>query len=116
MKNVSLKVNAALNGLKQCLGILFPLITFPYVSRALGEDGFGQYSFSWSVISYFVLFAGLGINTYAIREGAKIRDNKAEINRFCSEAFTIKVNSPSFRLQSCLALFYFRKKSVCIFL
>ena len=89
MKNVSLKVNAALNGLKQCLGILFPLITFPYVSRALGEDGFGQYSFSWSVISYFVLFAGLGINTYAMREGVKIRDNKAEINRFCSEAFTI---------------------------
>lgn len=89
MKQNSLKVNMVLNGLKQCFGIIFPLITFPYVSRVLGEDGFGKYSFSWSIVSYFVVLAGLGISTYAIREGARIRDNRERLNIFCSEAFSI---------------------------
>ena len=91
MKKRTLKTNAALNGLKQCFAILFPLITFPYVSRVLGEDGFGQYSFSWSIVSYFVLLAGLGITTYATREGARIRNNKEYISKFCSEVFTINL-------------------------
>lgn len=89
MKHSSLKLNAILNGIKQCFGILFPLITFPYVSRMLGEEGFGRYSFSWSIVSYFVLLAGLGINTYAVREGARVRDDKVKLTQFCSEAFTI---------------------------
>lgn len=91
MKRNSLKINAILNGLKQCFGIIFPLITFPYVSRVLGEEGFGKYSFSWSVVSYFVLLAGFGISTYAIREGARIRDNKQKLSIFCSEVFTINI-------------------------
>ena len=91
MKTRSLKQNAVLSGIRQMCGILFPLITFPYVSRVLRDDGFGQYSFSWSIVSYFVLLAGLGISTYAIREGARIRDDKAKISQFCSEAFTINV-------------------------
>lgn len=91
MKQKSLKVNAILNGLKQCFGIIFPLITFPYVSRILGEDGFGKYSFSWSIVSYFVLLAGLGISTYAIREGARIRNDQKKLQSFCAEAFTINL-------------------------
>lgn len=91
MKRNSLKINAVLNGLKQCFGIIFPLITFPYVSRVLGEEGFGRYSFSWSVVSYFVLLAGFGISTYAIREGARIRDDKQKLSGFCSEVFTINI-------------------------
>ena len=91
MKTGSLKQNAILSGIRQMCGILFPLITFPYVSRVLGDDGFGRYSFSWSLVSYFVLLAGLGISTYAIREGARIRDDKARITKFCSEVFTINV-------------------------
>lgn len=91
MKRNSLKINAILNGLKQCFGIIFPLITFPYVSRVLGEEGFGRYSFSWSIVSYFVLLAGFGIGTYAIREGARIRDNKKKLSVFCSEVFTINI-------------------------
>ena len=91
MKQKSLKINAILNGLKQCFGIVFPLITFPYVSRTLGEEGFGKYSFSWSLVSYFVLLAGLGISTYAIREGARIRDDRKQLQIFCSEVFTINI-------------------------
>lgn len=89
----SLKINAILNGIKQCCAIIFPLITFPYVSRILGKDGFGQYSFSSSIVSYFILLAALGINTYAIREGAKIRDNEKRITKFASQIFSINVFS-----------------------
>lgn len=96
MKQSSLKVNAVLNGIKQCCTILFPLITFPYVSRVLGNSGYGKYSFSQSVTSYFLLIAALGINTYAIREGAKIREDKKEITKFCSQVFSINILSAAF--------------------
>lgn len=89
----SLKINVVLNGIKQCCAILFPLITFPYISRVLGSDGFGKYSFSYSVVSYFLLIGALGINTYAIREGAKIRDEKKRITKFASQMFSINICS-----------------------
>ena len=90
-KQRSLKVNALLNGIKQSCSIVFPLITFPYISRVLGKTGYGQYSFSASITGYFTLLAALGINSYAIREGAKIRDNQKNINQFCSEVYTINI-------------------------
>lgn len=103
MHKRSLKANAVLNGIKQCCTMLFPLITFPYVSRVLGSDGYGKYSFAQSVTSYFLLIAALGINTYAIREGAKIREDKEKIKIFCSEVFSINVLSAAFSL-ICLLL------------
>lgn len=89
----SLSLNALFNGIKQCCTIMFPLITFPYISHILGSEGYGKYSFSYSVANYFILLAALGINTYAIREGAKIRDDQTDINKFCSEVFSINVFS-----------------------
>ena len=93
MKQKSLGVNALLNGIKQCCSIIFPLITFPYISRVLGSDGYGKYSFSYSVTNYFILLAALGIYTYAIREGAKIRDDQKAINLnqclFCCDFITV---------------------------
>lgn len=89
VKKKSIKINALLNIVKQCCNILFPLITYPYVSRVLGSENLGKYSFSDSIISYFLIIAALGIPTYAIREGARIRDEKKAIERFSSEMFTI---------------------------
>lgn len=70
MKNKSLGINAFLNGLRSVLNLLFPLITFPYISRVLSVQGIGIYNFSNTYINYFILIAGLGIATYAVREGA----------------------------------------------
>ena len=82
MKKKSLGVNALLNSIRSILNILFPIITFPYVSRVLQVRGIGIYNFSNSIVSYFLLIAALGISTYAIREGAKLRDNKQKISKF----------------------------------
>lgn len=93
MKSPSVKKNAILNMVKQVCSILFPLITFPYASRVLGTAPYGKYSFANSIISYFVLIAGLGISTYAIREGARIREDKEKLTEFVNEVFSINVIS-----------------------
>ena len=41
MKNTSIVANALLNVIKTIMGIIFPLITFPYISRVLSVDGMG---------------------------------------------------------------------------
>ncbi len=93
LKKESLKTNMILNAIKGIASVLFPLITFPYVSKVLGVSNIGKYSFSSSVISYFLLLAELGISTYAIREGAKIRENRYAIENFSSEMFSINCYS-----------------------
>lgn len=91
MKKKSLGLNAFLNGLRSVLNLLFPLITFPYVSRILSVSGIGIYNFSNTYVSYFLLIAGLGIATYAVREGAKYRDDQEKIEKFSSEVFSINM-------------------------
>ncbi len=58
--------NAVYNIIKNISSIIFPLITFPYISRVLGTENTGRVNFAHSVISYFSLIATLGISTYAI--------------------------------------------------
>lgn len=87
----SLSLNALLNTVKTVLGIIFPLITFPYISRVLGVENVGKVNFSGSVVSYFTLIAAFGVSTYAVREGAKIRDNKKKFIDFSNQVFTINV-------------------------
>lgn len=57
----SLTINAVMSGLKTILQILFPLITFPYISNVLQVENLGKVNFANSVCGYFLLFAGLGI-------------------------------------------------------
>ena len=76
MKEKSIKINAVLNVMKTVLSLVFPLITFPYITRVLQVNAIGKYDFSVSVISYFSLIAALGITTYAVREGTKYRGDQ----------------------------------------
>ena len=76
-----------MNGLKNITSIIFPLITFPYVSKVLEVNYVGKYNFSYSVISYFILFAELGISTYEIREGSKHRNNKEKMYTFSNKIY-----------------------------
>lgn len=66
MKN-SIRINYLLNTTYQILILLVPLITTPYISRTLGANGIGVYSYTYSVISYFVLVAVMGTASYAQR-------------------------------------------------
>ena len=80
---------------------IFPLITFPYVSRILLPIGTGKVSFATSVISYFAMFAQLGIPTYGIRACAKVRDNRKKLSKTAQEIFIINI------IMSIIAYFVF---------
>lgn len=93
MKLQSLKVNIILNAFRNCCTLLFPLITFPYISKILSPEGLGKVNYSSSIAIYFILIAGLGIQTYAVREGSRIRDNKKKFNDFANEIFSLNIIS-----------------------
>ena len=77
----SVAKNAIMNMFLTASGFIFPLISFPYVSRVLGAAGNGKISFAASVVSYFTMFASLGIPAYGVRACAKCRDNRAELSK-----------------------------------
>lgn len=85
--------NAILNVIRQTLSIIFPLISYPYVLRVLGVENIGKVNYASSIIGYFTLFAMLGFSTYAVREGAKIRDDAGKLSMFCNEIFSLNVLS-----------------------
>ena len=88
-KNKSIKLNFIMNVILTMSSFIFPLITFPYVSRILLPEGTGKVSFATSLISYFSMFAQLGIPTYGIRACAKVRDDKEELTRTTQELVII---------------------------
>lgn len=87
----SLKLNAVLNSINAVMSVLFPLITYPYVTRVLLADNLGKVNFASSIIGYFALIAGLGIAAYAAREGVQYRHDRTKLSQFCSEIFTLNV-------------------------
>lgn len=89
MKGKSIKINFIFNILKTIMVIIFSLISFPYISRVLGVEGVGRVQYCNSVISYFILFASLGIGTYSIREGVRFRDDKKAFSKFAKEILFI---------------------------
>ena len=68
MNRTNFKTNTIYNTIKTLFGIVYPLITFPYISRVLMAENVGKINFANSVVSYFSLIASLGVTTYAIRE------------------------------------------------
>ena len=72
--------NFLLNVIYQMLTYVFPLITVSYISKRLGVDNVGIYSYTYSIVYMFMLAGMLGINNYGNREIAKVRDNKKELS------------------------------------
>lgn len=91
MREKSIYINITLNIVRVLLSVIFPLITFPYVSRMLMADNLGKVNYAMSVVNYFALIAALGVSTYGVREGARLRKNKSEFEVFANEIFTVNV-------------------------
>ena len=67
--------NYLYNVFYQLLVVLAPLITMTYLSHVLGAEGMGVQAWTNSIVSYFLLFATLGITLYGQREIAYVRDD-----------------------------------------
>ena len=89
MKIHSVKFNFIMNFIMAASSIVFPLITFPYVSRVLMATGNGKVATASAVITYFNMFASLGIPTYGIRACAKVRDDKDKLSQTVQELLII---------------------------
>lgn len=87
----SVKKNFTYNFIYQILIMFLPLLTTPYLSRVLGAEGLGVYSYTYSIASYFIIFAMLGLNNYGNRKIARIRDNKDELSKTFWEIYGMQL-------------------------
>lgn len=85
----SLTLNVLWNGILSLSQILFPLITFPYITRVLGVEANGANSFSLSVVNYFALFATLGMSTYGIKACAQVKYDRKRLSKVVHELLFI---------------------------
>ena len=85
------KKNFIYNVVYQILILLIPLITVPYVSRVIGSKGIGIYSYTYSIVYYFMIFAMLGLNNYGNRTIAKVRDNRNKLSKTFKEIYCMQI-------------------------
>lgn len=78
----NIKKNFSYNIIYQFFTLAMPLITAPYISRILGPEGIGTYSFYYSIASYFIYFELLGINNYGVRNIAKCNSIEERKQKF----------------------------------
>jgi O-antigen/teichoic acid export membrane protein len=55
--------------------MIMPIITTPYLARTLGATGTGTYSYTISIVTYFILFGSLGLAMYGQREIAYVQED-----------------------------------------
>lgn len=76
----NIKKNLFYNIVYQMLIVFVPFITSPYLSRTLGAEKIGIYSFTYSITFYFMIVAMLGINNYGNRSIAKVREDNRKLS------------------------------------
>ena len=77
----SIKKNFLYNAFYQVLTLILPLITTPYISRVMGAERVGVYSYAYSIAYYFGMFILLGTNNYGNRTIASVRDDKKNLSK-----------------------------------
>ena len=103
MSKKSLAVNYVCNLTYQILVIAIPLITTPYLSRVLGAENIGIYSYTLSITTYFILLGTLGIAMYGQREIAYLQNNIDKRSNAFFEILIMRFITSSISL----LLFYF---------
>jgi len=91
VKQSSLRKNFILNALLTLSSFLFPLITFPYVSRVLQPENYGRVNFAASFVAYFNMLAQLGVPTYGIRAAAAARGDRDGLSRTAQELLRLNL-------------------------
>lgn len=98
---MSLRKNFAYSGILTVSNYVFPLITFPYVSRVLGVTNIGICNFVDSIVNYYVLFSMMGVPLIGIREIAKNSNNRVELDKTFTSLFLLNA------MMTCFALIVF---------
>lgn len=83
--------NYIYNLIYQLLILVLPLVTSSLLTRKLGAENLGIYSYVSSVISIISTFGLLGLYNYGTREVAYCNNNNLLLNKLYSEIFIIRV-------------------------
>ena len=86
----SIRKNFLYNAVYQLLLILLPLITTPYISRVLGADRIGVYTYTYTIANYFMLAAMLGVKNYGNRSIAAVRDDPHQLRKVFWEIYGLQ--------------------------
>ena len=87
----SIKANYIYTVANTFLGLVFPIITFPYISRILQPGGIGLYNFYSSILAYVGLLANIGISLYATKKIAQYREDQKLRSKLTAEIFFLNV-------------------------
>ena len=98
MAKKSVTKNYIYNLAYQILIIILPVITTPYISRVLGVENIGIYSYTLSISTFFILFGSLGIALYGKREIAYLQKDKEKYTIAFWEILILRVITMSISL------------------
>ena len=93
---MSTKKNIVSNFLLTSSQFIFPLITFPFITRTLSNESLGSVIYVDAFTQYFIIFSSLGIPLYGVREISKLKNNVPARSKLVAELLTIKVALASF--------------------
>ena len=85
----SIRKNFMMNAVLTASRLVFPLLTYPVVLRALGPGGMGRAGFAISLASGVSVLSQLGIPVYGVRACARARDSREELSRVAAELFML---------------------------
>lgn len=91
MEEKPLISNLIMNFIRTLLNLLFPVITFSYASRVLGDKGIGIVNYTDSIVRYLILIGGSGISYYAMREAARVREKRELLAQRVGELFCLNL-------------------------
>ena len=89
--NTSIKKNFGYNLILTIANYIFPLIIYPYVSRVLGVTNIGACNFVDSIINYFVLLSALGVASLGVREIAKCKNSREQMETVFSNLLLFNI-------------------------
>lgn len=108
-KNVqrkSMTANGMFSFAAKVAAMIVPFVVYPFVMRVLGAESYGKVAYAESLVSYFTLFAILGIESYAQRECAVARDNPSMLRKVASRVFALNLIMTSISLVIYLSIIF----------
>lgn len=89
----SIAKNSLFNVAYKLLNVLFPLVTSVYLARVLLPEGVGKVGYAQNLLSYFLVFATMGIPNYGAREIARAGENRERSDKLFTELFLMNGTS-----------------------
>jgi PST family polysaccharide transporter len=71
--------------------IVFPLLTFPYLTRVLTVDVYGMVSYVRATIIYMQIFVDFGFSLSAVKDIARIKNDKIRVGEITGDVIIAKL-------------------------